>query len=392
MASTETQDMIGNIQFYYSCREATDRHREECLIGCGSEAILKDSTESMSNDEDLGFGEDLDCGTYFTEEGLQELLKQKGPIKEISHGQAAVMVGHTTGMFREHLTKGEIQMKASAFQSEDMQRLAYWKSCLDYDSHTISNKIEDYEEKGGVDSLDMMCNPNDSGVVSSLEQFVTRPSSNHIDTSCLKEDQQCAYFIITSHLQDFLHGLEWPPLLMQLIGEGGTGKSKVIQVVTDTFAALDASQLLIKGAYTGIAACVIGSATLHSLCGIPVNGGKPSVATITKLVMAWKNVKYFIIDEYSMLSRALLGCISTILSIVYDKIRGRTDELPFGGISVILCGDFHQFPPVCATASSPLYWPVSGRVQDRERTRRPGACGAPTYLQGATQGEQVPAG
>src|SRR6266436_10086100 len=41
-----------------------------------------------------------------------------------------------------------------------------------------------------------------------------------------------------------------------------------------------------------------------------------------------------------------------------------------------------------------IYYPplsVSGHVQDRECMQRPGTCGAPTYLQGVTQGEQVPA-
>src|SRR5258707_10279828 len=34
---------------------------------------------------------------------------------------------------------------------------------------------------------------------------------------------------------------------------------------------------------------------------------------------------------------------------------------------------------------------LSGHVQDQERTQHPGTCGAPMYLQGVTQGEQVPA-
>src|SRR5258708_30972240 len=34
---------------------------------------------------------------------------------------------------------------------------------------------------------------------------------------------------------------------------------------------------------------------------------------------------------------------------------------------------------------------LSGCIQDRERTQHPGTCGAPTYLQGVTQGEWVPA-
>src|SRR6266436_687166 len=103
-ASTETQDMISNIQFYYSCREAADRDQEHSLIGSHSQASQKDSSESMTNDEDVGFGENLDCGSYFMEEGLKELLMQKGSIKEISHGQAAVVVGQTTGVFRECVT------------------------------------------------------------------------------------------------------------------------------------------------------------------------------------------------------------------------------------------------------------------------------------------------
>src|SRR5258708_4526021 len=34
---------------------------------------------------------------------------------------------------------------------------------------------------------------------------------------------------------------------------------------------------------------------------------------------------------------------------------------------------------------------LSGRIQDRECMQHPGTCGAPTYLQGFTQGEWVPA-
>src|SRR5260221_8737987 len=34
---------------------------------------------------------------------------------------------------------------------------------------------------------------------------------------------------------------------------------------------------------------------------------------------------------------------------------------------------------------------LSGHIQDQECTRCPGACGAPMYLQGVTQGEWIPA-
>ncbi|KAI0349341.1 hypothetical protein OH77DRAFT_1380004, partial [Trametes cingulata] len=53
------------------------------------------------------------------------------------------------------------------------------------------------------------------------------------------------------------------PLRMLLIGEGGTGKSRVIQTVTQLFAAKGSADLLVKAAYTGIAASLIEGKTTH---------------------------------------------------------------------------------------------------------------------------------
>ena len=36
-------------------------------------------------------------------------------------------------------------------------------------------------------------------------------------------------------------------------------------------------------------------------------------------------------------------------------------EKVFGGLNVILVGDFHQFPPVVAHTTAPLYWPADYR-------------------------------
>jgi Cdc6-like AAA superfamily ATPase len=53
--------------------------------------------------------------------------------------------------------------------------------------------------------------------------------------SLLNEGQRRAYDIITRHLFDTLSGKRPEPLRMILYGEGGTGKSKVIQTVTEAF-------------------------------------------------------------------------------------------------------------------------------------------------------------
>lgn len=54
----------------------------------------------------------------------------------------------------------------------------------------------------------------------------------------------------------------------------------------------------------------------------------------------WENVKILVIDEISMLSAELFDLLHDIASQV------RPDQGPFGGIQLILCGDFFQLPPV----------------------------------------------
>ncbi|KAI0085325.1 hypothetical protein BDY19DRAFT_870792, partial [Irpex rosettiformis] len=58
------------------------------------------------------------------------------------------------------------------------------------------------------------------------------------------------------------------------------------------------------------------------------------------LEVMWKECRYFIIDEISMVERALLASLSRRLSIA--KASTGESHLPFGGINVILCGDLHH--------------------------------------------------
>ena len=62
----------------------------------------------------------------------------------------------------------------------------------------------------------------------------------------------------------------------------------------------------------------------------------------------WENVKILVIDEISMLSAELFDVLSTVAT------RVRLDERPFGGIQLILCGDFFQLPPVGLGSSTHL--------------------------------------
>jgi ATP-dependent DNA helicase PIF1 len=56
--------------------------------------------------------------------------------------------------------------------------------------------------------------------------------------------------------------------------------------------------------------------------------------------LRWKEAEVLIVDEISMLSAELFDK----LSYVAQKVR--QDDRPFGGLQVILCGDFYQLPPI----------------------------------------------
>ncbi|KAG1845717.1 hypothetical protein DFJ58DRAFT_664189 [Suillus subalutaceus] len=93
-----------------------------------------------------------------------------------------------------------------------------------------------------------------------------------MDSSCLHPDQQRAFNIIDWHMRATLAGQNPPQLLMIIPGEGGVGKSKTIQTITENFVAHGAGGRLVKAAYTGIAASLIGGKTLHIVACILVKG------------------------------------------------------------------------------------------------------------------------
>jgi hypothetical protein len=142
-------------------------------------------------------------------------------------------------------------------------------------------------------------------------------------------------------------------LLMYVGGLAGTGKSEIIKSVEEYFALRRNWSALRLSASTGTAARKFGGSTIHSLCKFSKSKGVKSsgAARLTKssraLIALWTPVSYVIIDECSMISAALLFEIHETLQFA----KGNSQK-PFGGVNIILAGDFFQFPPVLGM---PLY-------------------------------------
>jgi ATP-dependent DNA helicase PIF1 len=128
-----------------------------------------------------------------------------------------------------------------------------------------------------------------------------------------------------------------------LTGAPGAGKTYVLNQYTQYLKEHDISVAIT--ASTGIAATHIGGVTIHSWSGI---GARQKITDyevddLESKKYLWKRyeqTKVLIIDEISMLSGDVFDSVNKICKSF------RRNNLPFGGMQVVVVGDFFQLPPI----------------------------------------------
>lgn len=129
-------------------------------------------------------------------------------------------------------------------------------------------------------------------------------------------------------------------------GSAGTGKSYLLRALVDTLP----KETTWVTAMTGMAALNIGGRTLHSQAGIGLavrSAADLALFMKPKKRAAWRKCRTLIIDEVSMLSMELFEKLDKVAQCV------RGDPRPFGGVRLILSGDFFQLPPVSRDSEGP---------------------------------------
>jgi ATP-dependent DNA helicase PIF1 len=128
-----------------------------------------------------------------------------------------------------------------------------------------------------------------------------------------------------------------------LTGEPGAGKTHTINEYT---AYLQRKKIMYAvTASTGIAATHIGGATIHAWSGIGIaqeldEASLKKITGTSHIAKRIRKTSVLIIDEISMLDGRVLDLIEVICR------TARRSTLPFGGMQVVLVGDFFQLPPV----------------------------------------------
>jgi ATP-dependent DNA helicase PIF1 len=161
-----------------------------------------------------------------------------------------------------------------------------------------------------------------------------------------------------------------------ITGPAGTGKSVVLHEIIHFL------EQKYKGRYdrwaavapTGTAALAVGGQTIHRLagCGIPEVAADFGKAWEINKRKAWRNLEVLVIEEVSMISGEFFDRLSEVVSDIraekdeplndvmgesrdkedervsdaVGEIRDKKQDKPFGGIQLIVCGDFLQLPPI----------------------------------------------
>jgi ATP-dependent DNA helicase PIF1 len=156
--------------------------------------------------------------------------------------------------------------------------------------------------------------------------------------TCLSEEQKLVAKDVIENKKNIL-----------LTGSAGTGKSfllkHIIEKTKGPYTAVTAS--------TGIAAVPINGTTLHRWHGLGIINDDDDVDYLCgkirknpKTLSRWQKTKLLIVDEVSMVS------LENFKKLEEIGRRLRNPNKVFGGIQILLCGDFYQLAPVKA---NPLF-------------------------------------
>jgi ATP-dependent DNA helicase PIF1 len=137
-------------------------------------------------------------------------------------------------------------------------------------------------------------------------------------------------------------------LNVAVLGAAGCGKTQAMKVVKEMFHLNFPNHGKLQFAATaGLPATHLPQGiTLHSYLGLGLAEGDPldlveRASKNSKLRKKFIETAMLVIDEISMAEPRLLDT----LNLVARRLRNQS-ELPFGGLPVVVCGDFHQLPPV----------------------------------------------
>lgn len=325
-----------NIQFYHEASQGANKRRSEPNHGQPPEIETKQYAIPFKQSAPP------------TEDDIQIARDNSLPQRDVHHGRLAMSIAYNVGIFGDAENRGGGKT-AKIPAPSDLVQYGEWNSQIQkhvkndiFKNHIVDNTVSIHPQRVTVQTPELPDVISLEGKVRSI--LPTRTEA------ILNNEQKRAFNIIHNHLKAYLAGRKPPQLQMIIIGEGGTGKTVIINELTKLFASLGAGNMLAKTATSGVAATLISGTTLHNWAGLPMiirrSEGwieKASKKTKEKREKNIKPTTYLVLDEVSMCTTEVLEATSGVAGFMKRDDSNTTEA--FGGINVILVGDFHQFPP-----------------------------------------------
>lgn len=342
--SEDVADVISNIQYFYRCSDQSAARRER---------------EVKTNAADYEEIQRSGCGAEFqqmeeepvADADVYEAQETEGMAQEL-YAYTAMECAFDAGVFDRECDIGSEAAMAGRCSINDMVDFQQWQQQLmEYTVAGGDLVVNDVVNIGGRTAEEHRHSrvvERDSEVIGNSQTIVGGELRK-----VLNEEQARAHDIVVDHVVRTMKGESPQQLFMLLLGPGGTGKTVVINAINETIQNLHVESWLAKTATTGVAASHFGGKTLHSWAGIKVAAkatedliGNASASVQKRRTANIGPSRYLILDECSMATKELIGRTSTICSHVATVGDKPGCDRYFGGMNVVLCGDFHQFPPV----------------------------------------------
>ena len=134
-----------------------------------------------------------------------------------------------------------------------------------------------------------------------------------------------------------------------ITGSAGSGKSFLIRKLIQEYRQMPETTAcgMSITSTTGISSLNINGITIHSWAGITPHTDFSDVDAFVEAIKLnykkhnnWKYTKALVIDEISMLNVVMFNFLHQV------GMKLRRNSLPFGGIQLVVVGDFFQLPPV----------------------------------------------
>jgi hypothetical protein len=280
---------IANVQHFHRCKDAADQ------AGEGQNAA-EERQENNDDEYEIRDENAVAADQMPTVQEWQQLEISKVPIPAHNQARFAVFQGERCQFFTDRIFEHEASARVA--EGDDYRKIDEWMTVMAAqrdESRNATNESGRAEEEGTVMRID-------GSAATATVQYMDEPGQalEPIDLEALNQKQRQVYDIVRWVKDERDSGRNPPQLLMIVHGEGGTGKSRVIQTINEIYKRSDDGKKLAKIAYTGIAASIIEGEPIHHAIRLRPNTSNHVSDNIREDLQAkWGNKQLLIIDEIS---------------------------------------------------------------------------------------------